>query len=320
MPSIKHINLTSIDGVLNGRIEALGGKLAILRCNDQDIFWQAPWRAEAVSPEIPPMVSQMAGEWVALPFGCVEQDDDLFQAAAPHGLPANQHWQIEQVSAHEVVMHFYWPEDYALSHAQRRITFLSGGRVAFELSVEARRRCRLPVGLHPVFPIGGAAGPLQVISQSGGMVYPQPTEPGISRLAPGACFSSLQQVPAAQGGTELDISQLPLSGKTEELVQLLNPQGEIRLHWPQRHLTALLSWDKAQLPGCLLWISNAGRDYAPWNGRNYSLGVEPVCSAWDRAALSLQENPLTELGQHTALEITPQQPLSLAWQLTCITE
>ena len=29
------------------------------------------------------------------------------------------------------------------------------------------------------------------------------------------------------------------------------------------------------------WQSNGGRDYFPWNGRNYCVGIEPIASAFD---------------------------------------
>ena len=63
----------------------------------------------------------------------------------------------------------------------------------------------------------------------------------------------------------------------------------------------------ADLPVTLLWFSNGGRDYPPWNGRNVGvLGVEEArsYSLYGHAA-SVASNPLAESGVPTALELDP---------------
>ena len=52
--------------------------------------------------------------------------------------------------------------------------------------------------------------------------------------------------------------------------------------------------DPAVLRGTLLWISNGGRDYAPWSGKNFALGVEPVNGFFDlgRVVTPPQDHPL----------------------------
>ena len=42
---------------------------------------------------------------------------------------------------------------------------------------------------------------------------------------------------------------------------------------------ALMLKNPAQLPVTMLWFSNGGRSYAPWNGRHRDvLGVEDGCT------------------------------------------
>jgi hypothetical protein len=63
----------------------------------------------------------------------------------------------------------------------------------------------------------------------------------------------------------------------------------------------------ADFPVTMLWFSNGGRDYAPWNGRNVGvLGLEEgrAYSAAGHAA-SIAPNPLSASGIPTALELKP---------------
>jgi hypothetical protein len=62
------------------------------------------------------------------------------------------------------------------------------------------------------------------------------------------------------------------------------------------------------LPVTMLWFSNGGRDYPPWNGRNVGvLGIEEA-RAWSAYgyAASLAPNPLSQSGVPTVLELDPR--------------
>jgi hypothetical protein len=59
----------------------------------------------------------------------------------------------------------------------------------------------------------------------------------------------------------------------------------------------------ADLPVTMLWISNGGRDYAPWNGRHRGvLGIEDGRAAIGHAA-SLGDNWLKREGVPTAFDL-----------------
>ena len=64
----------------------------------------------------------------------------------------------------------------------------------------------------------------------------------------------------------------------------------------------------------MLWFSNGGRDYAPWNGRNVGvLGIEEgrAFSANGFKA-SVAENALSKTGVPTALKLDPDGSRSAA--------
>ncbi len=59
----------------------------------------------------------------------------------------------------------------------------------------------------------------------------------------------------------------------------------------------------ADLPVTMLWISNGGRDYAPWNGRHRGvLGIEDGRTAIGHAA-SIGDNWLKKEGVATAFDL-----------------
>jgi hypothetical protein len=76
----------------------------------------------------------------------------------------------------------------------------------------------------------------------------------------------------------------------------------------------LLLKDSRVLPCTSLWMSNGGRDYAPWGGRHTSvLGIEDSRSygtAGHRASIS--PNVLTQLGTPTAFDLTINPTLHYA--------
>ena len=55
----------------------------------------------------------------------------------------------------------------------------------------------------------------------------------------------------------------------------------------------------------MLWHSNGGRDYAPWNGRHFGvLGIEDGCAAGVYPhSVAIAPNPITSYGVKTALTL-----------------
>ncbi|MGK0600337.1 hypothetical protein [Yokenella regensburgei] len=314
---MSELRLTSPDGLLLATLSTAGGILTSLTWRQYHaLLYRAPWLDEDIADsDMPPLMKRLAGEWVGVPFGCVSQDDALFRRDAPHGLPVNGEWQVIAQTQSRAALRYDYPENNLLDWLEREVTLAGDGCVNLSLALHARQSCRVPLGLHPIFPVGADAGDVEIVATGHGIVYPQPAEPGASQLSPGARFNSLRSIPAT-GGT-CDVSHLPLPGKREEIVQLLAPEGRVTLRYPRHKLAISLRWDNHRLPHCLLWISNAGRRFAPWSGRNYCLGVEPVCSAWDLGPLSLIDNPIAHHNAATAIALSAGETLRIGWQIRC---
>ncbi|WP_315709358.1 hypothetical protein [Brenneria uluponensis] len=324
MKTTRSVILNSHDGLLCAEVGSAGGMLNALTFRPGtpqaiSVLYRAHWLD---NPQVcagqPPLMHRLAGEWVGVPFGHTEQDDHGYYHHAPHGLPVNGEWEITAIENNRAQLNFHFPQDYPLAELQRTIMLAENGCVDFSLTLIARRDCRLPVGLHPIFPVGGNAGEveLEIDNMAQGIVYPQATEAGISQLRPLALFDDLTAIPSLQGHT-LDISQLPLPFATEEIVQINQPVSGVTLRYPRRQFCVSLQWDSEILPHCLLWISNGGRSMSPWDGKNYCLGIEPICSAWDLGPGSLKENAINQMGYPTALSIRAEQPVTIYYRLIC---
>lgn len=166
------------------------------------------------------------------------------------------------------------------------------------LTVHVRRDAVLPIGLHPTFrvPDGGVV----IDTESGGMTFPAAVEPGVSMLAHGAALDSLDRVPVTSGG-HADLSRLPLSAATEELVQLTQTGGQVSLGYPTEGFSVRMTWNASHFPGLVIWVSSRGRGAYPWSGRHQAVGLEPVCAAFDLGPrVSVNTNPLSRMGHPTA--------------------
>src|SRR4029077_3454847 len=125
---------------------------------------------------------------------------------------------------------------------------------------------------------------------------------------------------------------------TEEIVQLCGIDGSVRLRDEAERAAWTLTFDKQEarsapgsasgagsgatgtresLPSLLLWMSNRGRKYDPWNGRNLCLGVEPIASAFDLGTpTSVAPNPIADAGVATALTLDPATPATVGFRLS----
>ena len=126
-------------------------------------------------------------------------------------------------------------------------TIFSTDAGALVIAVLQCRRCRIPIGLHPVFrrpEMPGAARP-ELRWLNLGRTYPGTVEPHPPLFAIDQVFTDLTAVPARGGGVA-DASQLPLAQKSEELLQIegldsgaalanLADGYLVRLFWQKEH-------------------------------------------------------------------------------------
>ena len=178
-------------------------------------------------------------------------------------------------------------------------------------------------GYNPVFPTAGKDNELELEIAGDGMVYGIECEPKVSRLVVGAHFDALSAIPLQEqyhnldgNSSVMDGTHLPKPYHTEEIVQMLHPNGQAVLKYKNKGIKVTLSWDKDLIPTCLLWMSNYGRKFEPWQGKNCCLGIEPIAGAWDLAEQSIKDdNAIAKAGVATTVALKAQVPTTFKYEI-----
>ena len=286
-------------------------------------FAIAPW-AEEPLPGTPTMLRVLRGDFFCAPFGG-NAAPFRGERHPPHGETANRDWTFQSLTrtGDAVCLHASIRTHVRRGRVDKRLTLRDGHAAVYCEHVLTGFRGPMPVGTHPMlrFPDEVGAGNISTSAFVRGQVVPEsweePAAKGYSCLRPGALFTSLQRVPARDGGT-VDLSWFPARRGYEELVQLVSDPAQP------------FAWNAVTLPGegyvfftikdprvlreTVLWFSNGGRHYPPWNGRHLNvLGVEDVTAYFHLGlAPSAKPNRLTRAGAPTALTLSPRRPLRVA--------
>ncbi|MFV0360080.1 hypothetical protein [Tropicimonas sp.] len=265
----------------------------------------APWVGEAAG-ELPagldPVERGLSGDFFCAPFGA-----NNLEPGPIHGWTANSAWQVLEHGEGTLGLRLERPVMGATVFKS-----LSLGRNAPLLSQRHRivgGEGRLPVAHHPMIHMA-AGGRFTTSAKRLALTPEMPLEPGRNRLACPAGSTDPAAFPAAGGGT-VDLGQLPVGRGTEDFVTLIEAEGS-RLGWSAVLRAAeddivIVLKDPRVLPVTMLWHSNGGRDYSPWNGRHSGvLGIEDGVApgaAGHRGVLGA--NPISDAGVPVALDLAP---------------
>jgi len=275
-------------------------------------FQVAPWADEPGGEALPGILRRLRGEWPCVPFG---SDGDRAARdgwpgstpegtvdAFPHGFASNHQWTLNASSSSHISLSIAYPESHPIASLERTVTpDATGTAIDFELVINVRSDCTLPIGLHPCFrlPTKPGAMRIEVGSNIVGATFPDAADAS-SIFAQNQMLPRWNEVPLRNGG-RMDVSSVPLAVDTEEILQLLEMPGEAALWNTQEGYRVRLKWNREHFPSALLWFSNRGRQFAPWNGRHLALGLEPICSAFDLGQqISAAANPISRRGVATA--------------------
>lgn len=317
-------------------VQALGGMLGPLEFRLPDgrrlqAMHVAPWANEAKCGTLPGILQRLRGEWPCVPFGrvdpqtCLPSGWQTFPASDPwaHGYASHHAWHCIDASPASLHLAIDYPADSVVSRLERRIRVdPDSARLDVSLTISVRQRISLPIAFHPTFRVPAEPGRLLILPGNYESVvsYPVAAEAGISRLLADTVSNDLAALPDIEAGSDpLDLTHLPLPFKTEELLQIKNlrqadGRAPIVLHYLDEDVQLGLIWDTVLLPDAMLWFSNGGRSEAPWSGRHFALGVEPLNGVFDlgRVASPPSGHPLAE--RH-GVALTPEFPLTIHYSL-----
>jgi hypothetical protein len=289
----------------------------------------APWAGTAEAEPLPGILRALRGDWSCVPFGYGVPVPDAAPAWAPllggpepgeelHGHCSNAEWDWDESEPGTLALRLAYPPESPVDHVERRILpDPVSPAVDVVFTIHVREACRLPIGLHPTFrlPKLAQAAILEPAAFAEGRTYPGTVEPAAPLFAIDRPFSDLAAVPLRNGGS-FDATRLPFVDDSEEIVQLNGIEGSCALANRAEGYRVRLSWQKEHFPSLLLWFSNRGRRFEPWNGRHVAIGIEPICSPFGLGpATARADNPIAQSGTPTVREFSAGQVFSTRYRI-----
>jgi hypothetical protein len=277
-------------------------------------LYTAPWvddPAVANDASIPLNLRTLSGDFFCAPFGATDDPE-----IPPHGWPANSAWDFEHARPHAgggTIARFVLQERPQGARLTKELTLRDGHPFLYQRHILEGGSGAISLASHPMTQFS-TRGRLSFSPKAYAETPRKPleTDPARGRyaLAYPARFTDLSKAPLAAGGTT-DLRTYPIAERHEDFVMLVEAPGS-RLGWAAAIRDdvddiVLGLKNPADLPVTMLWLSNGGRDYPPWNGRNVGvLGIEEA-RAWSAHgyAASIAPNPLSDSGVPTSLELDP---------------
>lgn len=287
-------------------------------------FAVAPWATETVPPGTPNILTALRGDFFCAPFGG-NGTAVGGESHPPHGESANADWTLGGLIAagDAQTLHTHLATRIRRGRIDKRLTVRDGQAAVYCEHLLTGMSGRMAIGTHPCFrfPDGEGSARVSVGGWRWGQVLPVPLElpagRGYSALRPGARFRRLDRVPLAAGGFA-DLTRYPARRGFEDLVMLMG-SGKGAFGWsavtyPEERYCVLQIKDPQVLTHTVLWHSNGGRHYPPWNGRHVDvLGVEEVTSYFHFGqAESVRPNPVNRAGLPTTVKLDRRRPLRIA--------
>lgn len=270
---------------------------------------RAPWIDEpqaALPPSLPEGVVRLSGDFLCAPFSRSDVEE-----APLHGWPANSGWDVTANAATEDG----WRASFRLRRkvmgatVEKILTLRDHHPFLYQEHVFHGGSGAISVAHHTMTAMaeGGrlAFSPKRLAATPDDPLEPNPERGRFLLSYPGRS-ADLTHFPAQAGGT-VDLTEYRMDRRHEDFVTLVEadhdgPGWTAVARKAEADLVLVLK-NPAQLPVTMLWISNGGRDYAPWSGRHRGvLGIEDGRTAIGHAA-SVGDNWLKRDGVATAFEL-----------------
>jgi hypothetical protein len=265
----------------------------------------APWRDEPEiqsDPGISAVDKRLAGDFFCMPFGPDDIGDD-----PPHGQTANAPWDVIRMDVAEAHLRLSRPVRGATVDKLVRIV----GPVLYQTH-------RIEGGTGAV---SFAHHPMTRMSEGGRLSFSRKravlTDPVPQYKDHTTLWALNQTRPVTDmdlrldrmDGGQWDLRHYPAGHAVEDFCILAEARGAVTgwsvcMRNAEDDMLVVLK-DARVMPVTMLWVSNGGRDFPPWNGRHTGvLGIEDGC-AMGAVGLSaaLAENRLTDMGVPTALTL-----------------
>lgn len=290
-------------------------------------FAAASWAGDRAYGDLPGHMQWLGGEFACAPFGVggpvegqaeFEWRDVLSGSvnSPPHGLSANEKWSLLSRDGTRLLLGQAYPSPSPVMRVTRTIEAdLDAPALNLTFTIETRRACRIPLGLHPILNLDRPVEQIRIAADfEFGLTYPTIVPPDAMLSRPGRKFCHLSSVPA-RGGGSVDLTRLPKTRPAEDVMQLCGVRGPVSVEFLDAGARLTIDWDRSILPSCVVWIGDRALQTPPWNGRFRGLGIEPIAAAFDFAEdVSLADNPIARRGIRTAVDISPDAPCVIRYR------
>ena len=274
----------------------------------------APWVDDPAitgDESLPGNLRFLSGDFFCAPFSTSDLEE-----APPHGWPANSVWKVVETTGSSGAMTARYELERRIVGARlvKELTVRAGHPFLYQRHIFIGGEGAIPVANHAMTRFdapGSISFSPKLFGETPGTALEPDPKLGRSHLKYPVRFTDLTQVPMADGGTA-DLTRYPFAAAHEDFVSLVeNPANTLgwaaALRPDQRDIFLTLKNPK-DYPMTMMWFSNGGRDYAPWNGRHRGvLGLEEGRTyAGHGHKASIAENPWTRQGIATALTLDPK--------------
>ena len=277
-------------------------------------FHRAPWSDDARPPEGTegaPHLVRISGDFFCAPFAAAD-----VEPAPSHGWTANAPWRLvgtRVVEGGGTTATFVLDRPVMGARVLKELTLRDDHPFLYQRHIFEGGAGALPVANHAMvsLPQGGqlSFSPKRWAETPTTALETDPAR-GRSVLRYPARSADLQKYPRADGGT-VDLTTYPIDDGHEDFAVLVEAP-DATFAWsavvrPNEGDLALMLKNPAQLPLTMLWFSNGGRFYPPWNSRHrHVLGVEDGCtySLYGHAA-SIAPNAMNAIGIPTSISLDP---------------
>jgi hypothetical protein len=310
-------------------VTVLGGHLGPVQFNlpgrQVTPYSVAPWAEEKYPSSLEPVLQALRGDFFCLPFG---GNGKAFRGEKHpvHGETASARWTfVSSESRNDLrCLHLQMKPRVRKGCVDKKLFLYNGHQAIYCEHTISGMNGPIDFGHHAMlkFPDLPGSGLVSTSPFVRGQVCPLPFEnpeaKGYYSLKPGAHFDSLRSVPTLTQDLA-DLSRYPARRGFEDLVMLVGdpnlPFAWTAVTFPQQRYVWFALKDPRLLRHTIMWISNGGRHYPPWNGRHVNvMGLEETTSYFHFGlAESAAKNPLSEGGFPTSVPLRAKASLRIPY-------
>jgi len=280
---------------------------------------RAPWvrTGETLPDSVAPVEKRLAGDFFCAPFGNFSADTPI------HGWSANGNWKAEgQAEAANGALTARYELAQAINGARlaKEITLVDSQPIVYQRHIFSDGAGKIPVAHHAMIHVPGGAqlsfSPKAFGTTPATALETDPAR-GNSVFAYPQRFETLKAVKQRDGRT-VDASIYPFDTGHEDLSVQVEAPGS-KLGWSaavaaRDGFVFFAVKDAAKLPETILWMSNGGRSYSPWNSRHLAVvGIEEAATPAHATGWFSDMSALSPIGQATGIEFGGEQVIRYAF-------